>query len=223
MTENPVKSDKIRGKEFYLILSSITDKPYVSDDMSVFCFEKKADGLKFVQEHKDTKIGIEPVRLNRPDFRRLFLDAISKVKIVTAEGDHLTVSLNQKDFRDHIGNENAVKNLTLLEQTGLKKYMRNLNRCDFYMPVYIDIRKPGHIQKIHGCKAERNGRESRLIFATVWDFNEWNKLQKREWDAVKISFKEAADMAKGTDINIYKHLIADQEMIRIIQEEKKNG
>lgn len=130
----------INTKEFYMILSSVTDKPYLGDDMSVFCFEKKADGMKFIEEHKSTKMGFKPMVIIRPYLRDLFLSAVANVNIKTEDGRQISIPLSQKDFRDHLGNEKAVKNLMLLKQTGIKKYLRNLKECDFYMPVHIDIR-----------------------------------------------------------------------------------
>ena len=213
----------INTKEFYMILSSVTDKPYLGDDMSVFCFEKKADGMKFIEEHKSTKMGFKPMVITRPYLRDLFLSAVANVNIKTEDGRQISIPLSQKDFRDHLGNEKAVKNLMLLKQTGIKKYLRNLKECDFYMPVHIDIRKPGSTQKVHGCRSQRKGKASRLIFVTVWDFNEWNKHNKQGWNAVKIPFKEAVDMADGEDINIYKHLIIDKRLLKAIREEKEHG
>lgn len=216
-------SEGLKEKEFYIILSSVTDKPYVSDDMTVFLFGKKTDGMKFIEDHKSTKIGFNPIAITRPYLRELFLNGVTRVNITAEDGAKMEISLSQKDFRDHLGNEKAAKNIMLLEQTGFKKYLRNLKECDFYMPVYIDIRQPRNTQKVHGCRSERRGKRSRLIFVTVWDFNEWNKLQKQRWSAVKIPFKEAAEMADGEDINIYKHLIIDKKKLKTIREEKKHG
>ncbi len=210
-------------RDFYIIYSTKTNKPYLLEDMSIYCFELKTDGLNFVSKVKETEIKSDHIILKRNVLRDFYVSGVDVIRAKVKDKKEIRIPLKYEDFKDFNNNRKAERTITLLKQTGYKKYLRSLVNEKFYMPVIIDDRQICRYQDIHICKAAKNEEKSVLLFVSAKDFENWKKSQKFKWNAVMIPINNAADMSENRSINIYGYMKFDNAIIECMNSQKKEG
>ena len=209
-----------RNNDYYLIYSSKSGMPYLSEDKCIYCFELRSEGMQFVENHENTEMGDEYVKLSNSIINALFENGADGIRVKPKGTGELFIELKEEYFKGRFHNRDTVRNLILLKQTGEKRYLRALKAGFFYMPVLIEKRKRCSYQRTHYCQAVKDEQKTCLLFADIRDFEEWKKDRNEEWNAVSITIKEAVNMIETGQLNIYGYLILNKTMIKKMAERR---
>ena len=204
----------LQKKDYFLIYSTKSEMPYISEDNCIYCFELRSEGSQFVEVHENTEMGDERVSLTKNIINTLFENGADGIKIKAKEVEELSMELSGNDFKGRFHNRETVRNLMLLKQTGEKRYLRALRKNRFFMPVLIEKRERCGYQQTHYCQAVKDEQKTCLLFADIRDFEEWKRDRSENWDVVSITISEAVNMIDTGQLNIYGYLILNKNMIK---------
>ncbi len=175
--------------EYHLIMSSITKRPYLDIDNSCYMFELESEADVFVKNTENV-FAAAPAYYKQMTFCTEFYSLgirLIHVKI-RQNKDFVDIPVEKIDTKKQFFNPLAVQNICRLKQTNQTKYLRNLKDVSFFVPVLIDMRIPKQYPCLHYSYATFNGSDQHyLLFATIQEFETWNKEQENKWKPMEVS------------------------------------
>lgn len=190
MTEEQM--DLINLREYYLIKSTATNKPYIDEKRCCYMFDASLEADTFISSHKNT------TKADRAFYREeTFCTEFYKVGIrgicvrLAKENQWINISIEKVNVRKQFYNAETNGTILLLKETSKKKYLRELQKSQFLVPVEIIHRRPGQCPSLHYCYAiARGNRQYYILFTTIQEFEQWSSSQKQEWEPLQMDLRE---------------------------------
>ena len=206
-------------KEYYLVESLLTQKPFFDEKMRCYLFEIKSDASAFCKDMKNVKI------LDAKTYRTLFVSELygygaTSIRIKPRNGGFKDIAVDNDIKQRKYLNPETCKNIIMLRQTSKKKYARNLKNGKFLSPVLIDPRYVKKYPEIHYSYATFNN-DSRyyILFTTLEEFEDWNEEQPQDWKPVELQLHKVGRIRKKNSVLINplsEKIVLDDSLIREI-------
>lgn len=195
--------DLLSLKEYYIIRSSKTKKPFLDTEYNCYLFETMNDANKFVNTHKDLYFDPCSFLQDNVFITEFYSYGINNIIIKTAKGDLTSVPLkDETGQKKQFYNISAQREILRLKQTGEKKYVRNLKNNNFIIPLKISERHKQMYPFIKYGIAVYNNKSYYIAFTTVQEFDSWNHTQNYAFQPLLISFEELSKLKKKGNILI---------------------
>lgn len=190
-------------KEYFLIMSTLTKKPYLDKNYGCYMFETRSDADAFTKEIQGTYYE-EARTFKQIHFCTEFYSyGITSIHVQERGKEIIIVPVEKEDVRKQFYNADANKLIYRLKQTSEKQYLRKLNNVSFFAPVFIEKRLPKQHPSIHYCYATFTGNDVYyILFSTLQEFELWNKEQVRDWKPLEISLSKFSQIQKGKPVLI---------------------
>lgn len=190
-------------REFFVIESTVTHKPYLDKDYGCYLFELKSEATDFINGVADTTFG-NARTLTQVNFCTEFYQlGIQKINVKLRDKKNLVIPLERKDVRRAYFNNDTNGLLLRLMETKQKKYLRELNGKPFLVPVIIDERQPRQYPNIHYpyIKME-NEKNYFVLFSTLAEFTKWNEEQGNKYQSMELEIEKFSRVRKNSPVMI---------------------
>ncbi len=194
-----------KDSKYILIMSEITEQPYVDKNGACFFMDSAAEADQFVKAREFTKKGELKEYQNISSFLdTLYLKGIKKLNIKLKDRDsYITYEIKDEDLRkNRYCNHEACFNLLRLHETKDSKYLNKLMDCTFITPISIPVREPKKYPEIKYCVLKRGGNRYNLIFTTLQEYNKWAETQITQYYPLEVNFLKANRIRKSNGIFI---------------------
>ena len=192
-------------KEYHLIISSKTSRPYIDAEGNCYMFEIRSDAEAFTKEVKDTYFDKAQYYKQAVFCSEFYSYGIKGINVTRARAkDIITVPIEKDDVKNQFYNPEANRLLLRLKQTGYKKYLKQMKDIVLYAPVIIDPRFPKQHPKIHYSYATHDaGSKYYVLFSTLQDFESWSKTQDAHWKPLEVTFTKINQIRKNCNERIF--------------------
>ena len=207
--------------EYYLVSSTITDKPYIDEALNCYLFTKKSDAEAFSGELKDTKV------LDAKTYRLQFITelygyGVKNIRVMTRESKFSNIPVEKADAAKQYANPETCRNLILLKQTLKKKYAKALKKGMFIAPILIDPRFEKRYPELHYSYATFDGNDRYyVLFTTLKEFEKWNAEQPQDWKPVEMQLYKVGRIRKNNSVLINplsdKVILQDRQISEILK------
>ena len=169
-------------KEFYIVKSKETGKPYISEQREAFLFEILRDATPFIEKNPDLYVDDRPQMIKKDVFTSGFYsEGIRCINMMNPKTKKTTqVAISKEECKVQYYNEELNADILLLKETKKKKYLREMHDKHFLLPVEIRARTPKVYPSIHYVYTLHTDNVTRyyFLFSTIQEFDEWNKEGK---------------------------------------------
>lgn len=186
----------LEQRKYYIIYSSITKRIYLSEDYECFAFETKSDiqnYIELLQESGKKTYFCESVEMNEKKISEI-IEQGARTLVVQFRGkdDFFDIKLSGMTTRRKTYTNGMLQGfICLLKQTKKAKYLRNMRKAKFIMPILLDERKDKEFPSFHYVYATMGkGVQYYVLFSTLYEFEEWNKRQKKKWQCIEIIMED---------------------------------
>lgn len=179
-------------KEFYMILSEKTQRPYLDINYACYLFDTKSEADVFAKSLDKCTVKNSQYYRAKILCTDLLTFGIKSIKIKEKGNDSFVdIPINTKDGKNIYYNEACNRYLLRLKQTSQKKYLFKLKDVNFLAPILIDIRKKASYPGLHYSYAYLNDDASYfLLFSTLKEFEEWQNSQLLNWKPMELNLKK---------------------------------
>ena len=212
-------------RQYYLVMSSHTQKPFLDSGNGCYMFEVKSDADIFVKRVAYVFLA-EPKYYVQKNFCTEFYSyGIETIHAKTRKNDdYIDIPVEKEDAKKQYYNPAASRAVYQLKQTRQTKYLRMMKDLSFFVPVLIDLRLPKQYPVMHYSYATFNGADKNyLLFTTIQEFDDWNKEQGEKWKPMEVNLTTFGRIRVGNFVMINpmsdKLLLTDKQ-IRISTGEK---
>ncbi len=205
------------------ILSTKTNKPYMTEDGKCYLFESMGDAKAFSEKNKDTVPEGKPDYIKpAPFLTKSYAMGIDMIRLKTGAGDEfLSIPLTEEDVHKQHFNREADRDILLYKETIKAKYIKDLYTRQFLAPAIIEERKAGKYPVLHYATAALgNGITAQILFTTLYGFDTWNKNNGERFLPNQTTLDEYASIRSGRPVIINPEsdmLYIDQKTIDIIK------
>ena len=177
---------------YFLVMSKATKKPYIDANYSCYMFSSKREANGFVGVMEGTYIDDKAKNYTKDICSLLYSYGVSCIHIKTAKNDDFVdIPVEQEDIRKQYYNGFLNSRICRLKQTRKAKYLREMYKAKFIVPILIDKRKRGQYPSLHYCYALMGDKNPLyVLFSTLREFDEWNKTQKETWEPLELYMDE---------------------------------
>lgn len=171
--------EQLKKKKHYIILSTVTKKPYLDESGACIITEDMEDAKFYTENIPNTYIS------DKSDFVRINIIILYGADTLIYKGSKQkvqTYALDQKDMSP-IEYLNSRCNFLIhqLMQTNKKKYLKELKDIPILCPISIDERQYAKYSYVHYSIGLLNNRQHLILFSSIQEFEEWNNTQKNIW------------------------------------------
>lgn len=216
-------------KSFYMLMSTATGRPYLSDANACYLFETKTDGEGFSEGTPGTILAdarvLSPQEYMQGGFYGL---GIEKIILKERAADFRTIPIEKADasLKQHY-NPEAYRLLLRLKQTGDSKYLRKMKDLPFLAPTKIDKRLTGQYPSVHYSYADAGQKGSYyVLFVNIQEFDSWNQQNGGEWSPLAISLTDHQRIRGKNHVLINplseKLVLTQSQLYRYIEMEDEN-
>ena len=179
-------------KEYYMILSDITGKPYIDINFCCYMFDTKSEADVFAKSLSDASVKNSQYYRTKNLCTELFSFGIITIKVKEKNKDNFTdIPIDKNDGKKVYYNPECNRYIYRLRQTKKKEYLRALKDVNFIAPLLIDIRKEAAYPGLHYSFAYLNDDASYfLLFSTLQEFEEWKRSQMFDWKPMELNLKK---------------------------------
>lgn len=220
--------DKFNTTEYYVLSSSLTKHPFISESGNVYLFETETQAKPFLE--KDKRLFLAPPK--QYEQRSLYVTFLSqgatKIFLVDREGNSLSETLSPSDPGAppimYLSDTNRI--FYLLWHTGQKKYLQEFADMDIIAPMYTEPRPKKFFPKLLYPNALSKSEQDKsfvFVFTTLKGFDEWNESQGSKYFPLKMTFKEFETIRKRSTVIInptYDRLPIYDNVIRAVLSQK---
>lgn len=195
----------IELKEYYIVKSSKTNKPYLDEYFNCYLYETTFEFDDFSKKFTDTYIETKPEHLTPATYMIEFYSyGINNIIVKQANKKEIKIPLeNDPDIKKQYYNRETNRNLLRLKQTGEKRYLRELKDKDFFVPLYIEERNPMEYTQIKYSYAYFDKTSKYyLLFSTLQEFNNWNNEQNKKYQPLKMTLNSFEKIRKKNELLI---------------------
>lgn len=181
----------------YLIISVITNKVYLDEERNAYLFFSKNEAAAFVMETEDTTVQ-EGTYKSKEDFlSECYAAGARKVIIHSGTGTKEMVSLGENRVKLDFYNSMLNASVSLLRETKKSKYMIDIAKERFIVPVKIN-NDDGQVILYGVVRASGANKEDYryLAFTDLKEFQAWaEKVQG--WKPLSVSFDTMIQIGKN--------------------------
>lgn len=169
-------------KQFYLILSKKTSKPYIDKNFKCYLFESDYDAKQFCDKISDTYFENQGFIKQGPFISMCYGYGIERIQAKCSTDEKFKeIPIEKNDVKRQFYNRDTSRSILRLKQTRQKQYLLELNKGTFLSPIIIDQRKEGEYPIVHYTYAILSQNTIHyLLFTTLQEFEEWKVLQKNK-------------------------------------------
>ncbi len=197
--------DLFSVNKYTLIISTITEQPFVDKNGACFFMNSAAEAEQFAKIRKNTKLDEFKYYPNIQSFvDGLYLKGIKQLKIKLKEKDsYLIYDIQKEDLKQNrYCNHEANFNLLRLHETNDRQYLKNLFECTFITPISLPIREKTKYPEIKYCVLKHGGNDYNLLFSTLQEYNKWEEKQITQYYPLEVNFLKANRIRKTNGIFI---------------------
>lgn len=212
--------------EFYLIMSTLTGKPYIDQNYDAYMFETKSDASAFCSSIEGTEVkNAEHYRI-KEHCTEFYNYGIQNINIKRVNDEIVKVPMLKSDVKEQrYYNPIANGNILRLKQTLKKQYLRNLKEAVFLAPVNIEIRYKKQFPRVNYSYASfTNGEQFFILFTDLIEFEKWNESQNNIWKPMELDLRRFGRIRKEHAVLINPlsdKLILSNKQIKIALEKEK--
>ena len=190
-------------KEYYLIRSSITKKPYIDRNYSCYLFEAKSEADTFCKSIPNTYPDMAKFYTQRIFGTEFYGYGIKNIKVKPIKADKtITIAVSKEDAKKHYYAPKLTSNILRIKQTKEKAYLREIKDEIVLVPCQIEPRYEKNVPKIYYCLANIGNKDYYVAFSALKEFNEWNNSNNCEWQPMGISLSKLKRIRKNSPIII---------------------
>lgn len=204
----------------FIILSEITNKPYIDENRRAYSFLYRNDADSFSKENRNLII----VDLSDYSFLEICSYAYSSGAItlrVKGENSHENFALKRDELKKKYYNSDLNANLSRYLYTGNKRYIKLLKNNYFIVPVRIKNHPDASIN--YAIAKIENRPYVYVAFTDLDEYRKWEKLVSG-WTPLEVDaagFKRIGSK-HGFIINpCGKNMIIDRKLMNIIDVEEE--
>lgn len=175
--------------KYYLIYSKRTNRPYLNVNNAGFMFESRLEADAFIKEMKDDLMRKNEPQQNTKDVISLFYSCgMEKVFLKTSSSkDLVEVPVCKEDTKGVYYNCILTRSIIQLKQTKKKKYLRDMYKLKFIIPIMIKKRKKKEYHQLHYIYATvKKDMKYYVFFSTLQEFEKWNEKQNEVWKPLEV-------------------------------------
>lgn len=179
--------------EYHMIMSTITDKPYIDKDFNGYLFELKSDAEGFVKGLKNSSIKIPAAYYRVLNLcTELYQYGFKNVKIKKkGKEEFITIPITKADAKTEYYNHYANRYILRLRQTRKSEYLKELKKVPFLAPIIMDVRLPEQYPGIfYSYALFKSDTRYFVLFTTLTEFDEWRKSQMYDWRPAELSMQK---------------------------------
>ena len=185
----------------YILDSTVTGKPFLTEDRESHIFFRTQDAETFLQEYQNT-------RLSGPyetDVEHLMerLYASGTEELIFHDKEETANRKIDKNCLSKTYPYNAELNaaICLLKQTKQKKYLEKIGLSDLYMVA--GVRETPEIRIVYGTARMTEIPDDYwyVVFSDIAEYNVW-KSGGMKWNAIRRSFSEVYGICRGHGLMI---------------------
>lgn len=179
--------------QYFMIMSTITGKPYIDKDFNGYLFESKSDAEGFVMGLKNSSIKIPEQYYRVLNLcTELYQYGFKNIKIKRKEKeDFITIPVSKADAKTEYYNHYANRYILRLRETRKSEYLKALKNVPFLAPIIMDTRLPEQYPGIYYSYALfKNDTRYFVLFTTLTEFEEWRKSQMYDWKPAELSMQK---------------------------------
>lgn len=197
-------------KKYYLILSVKTKQAYIDKNGAGYLFAIKKEALDFAGSMQP-KVYVSETSKNitqNKDIKSFVCLGMRTLLIKRRDKDSPDkIELGKGDIKRGYYNTDLEFNITRLRETSLLKYLLDMKKNTFLVPVYLQERKSKEYPKLFYCHAIFSDKKEAIVaFSMMEEFNDWNKDQiknkGREFFPLEVSATRLLKAANGADVII---------------------
>ncbi len=213
--------------DYFIIYSSITKKPYITEDRECYVTEMMKEADAYAEKFGNCYRSEKPEKLVRGLYCNKFYSyGIKTIILKKANKDEIRINITKEDVEPkQYLNEDVNADILRLMETKKKKYLRSLRDEDLFCPISINIRLKGQYPKIAYCNAHKHGEMYLPLFTTIQEFEKWNSKQGNKWKPFKTSLEKIDPHRKKNSVIVNpetEKLILYGNIIKDVLKEKKN-
>ena len=173
---------------YHLIMSDITNKPYIDADNKCYLFEAEAEAKEFCGRVEHTHYN-KAQNYNVLNASTEFYDDGIEIMCLKRKGKEvIEVPVEYGDCKNCYMNPFTNRNILRLKQTAQKRYLRNLKEAAFLAPLNIEVRFPKQYPRLNYSYASFNGTDIYYtLFTSLAEFNTWNASQNNIWKPMELN------------------------------------
>ena len=210
-------------KEYFLIISDITGKPYIDKDYGCYMFEVKSDAKAFTDGIENTSFDDARTYKQMTFCTEFYSYGISTIHVKSrANEEFVDIPVEKEDAKKQFFNPEAHRMILRLQQTKQKQYLRGMGRLKFISPVLLDARLPKQYPGIHYSYATITQSDKYyILFSTIQELKQWNEEQENKWNSLEVTLETFGRVRKENPVFINplsNKLILNDKQIAIATE-----
>lgn len=211
-------------QEKYIILSAITRRPFINESRQSYLFTDKADAKTFGKRMKHEKVIYKNVSDEKlKSICSWCYSAGAEYIIIDEEGKRSIRRLSERHLDKNYYNCRLSADLALLMHTKKTKYVADLEKCEFVVPIRITNGDSVSIVYATAMKEDRD----MFIYLSFTDLNEYKKWAdkvKDGWEplAVDVGGLKRIGKKHGFMINPFsERFILTGEILKQLKSEEE--
>ena len=221
----------------YILDSTVTGKPYLTEDRKSHIFFRERDAEGCLQEYPDTRLSGPYETDIKSLMERLYASGTEEILLHDDQGEITARKIDMKCLSPtYPYNADLNAAICLLKQIRQKKYLEKIGLSDLFMVA--GVRETPEIKIVYGTArvAEVPDDYWYVVFSDLAEYNVW-KSEGMKWNAIRRSFAEVYSICKGHGLMINpcgNRLVLSPELVEAVPrpkarkdeektEEKKEG
>lgn len=195
----------ITESKYYIIISKDTNRPYIDDNYSSYMFSNAKDANAFIKALKvGAYINKDSKQYTKEVISLFYALGVEKICIKPSGSDNFVdIPVLREDAKKFYYNGYLNSRIYRLKQTKKKKYLRDMYKAKFIVPILLDKRKSQNYPHMHYVYAKlKKNIEFYVFFSTIAEFEKWNTSQKDEWKPLEMRMGDFKKIRKDSPIII---------------------